>query len=147
VEIGDLPALNACLNGASALLLGLGYWAVRQTPKRITLHRRAMLSAVFVSALFLTSYLVYHYHHKATRFTHPGVWRTVYLGMLASHVLLATVQVPLVLRTLYLAFRGRFEAHRRIARWTWPIWLYVSVTGVLVYLFLYVWFPPGGAGP
>lgn len=130
-----LPALNACLNGSSALLLSAGFLFIRR--KKIALHRACMGSAFFLSSLFLVSYLTYHAVHGATRFPHAGWIRTAYLAILISHTALAVVIVPLALRTLYLALRRRFEAHRRIARWTLPLWLYVSVTGVVVYWMLY----------
>jgi uncharacterized membrane protein YozB (DUF420 family) len=143
-----LPDLNATLNATSAVLLVLGLVAIKRG--RRELHGWIMRAAVLVSAAFLVSYLVYHFvvvpRIGETRFRGTGALRTAYLTMLASHVVLAIVIVPLVLRTLWLAQRQRFEAHRRIARWTWPLWMYVSVTGVLVYLALYVWNPPAG-GP
>ncbi len=130
-----LPTLNACLNSLSALLLLAGLVAIR-TGRR-TLHIRCMLSATAVSALFLTSYLVYHAIHGSTRFQGQGAIRTVYFTILLTHTVLAVVNVPLILTTLYRAARGQFDAHKRLARITWPVWMYVSVTGVLIYLMLY----------
>lgn len=130
-----LPALNACLNGSSALLLLAGFLFIRR--KNVPLHRACMGSAFALSVLFLVSYLAYHAVHGATRFPGTGWVRTAYFAILISHTVLAVVIVPLVLRTLTLALRGRFEAHRRIARWTLPLWMYVSVTGVVVYWMLY----------
>ena len=133
--INSLPSVNACLNAGSALLLLAGYRFVRR--KEIATHKLCMGSAFCVSALFLVSYLTYHAFHGATRFPGTGWARLAYLTLLASHTLLAVVIVPLVLRTLYLAARRRFDAHQVIARWTWPLWLYVSVTGVIIYWMLY----------
>jgi putative membrane protein len=140
LTISDLPAINATLNGASALLLVAGFVAVRK--RRIDLHRRLMLSALGMSILFLLSYLYYHYNAGTTRFTAGGWVRTVYFVILISHTVLAMVIVPLVIVTLFRAFRDDFERHKRIARITLPLWLYVSVTGIAVYLMLYQLFPP-----
>jgi putative membrane protein len=136
----SLPLLNACLNGTSGVLLLAGFAAIKAG--RRGLHERLMLSALFVSAAFLVSYLYYHFVvGSETRFRGTGGLRTAYLAMLATHVVLAAAVVPLALRTVYLARRERFDSHRRWARVTFPIWLYVSVTGVLVYFALYVWNP------
>ena len=107
------------------------------------MHRACMVGACGVSALFLASYLTYHFQVPVTPFKGQGAVRLIYFLLLVPHIILAAVQVPLVLLTLYRAIRGQFDRHRRIARWTLPIWLYVSVTGVLVYMMLYVWFPNG----
>jgi putative membrane protein len=139
MTISDLPALNASLNGLSAVLLAAGYYFIRQG--RIRRHRNCMIGAVATSTLFLASYLYYHANVEAlTRFEHPW-FRPVYLAILISHTILAMVLLPLVLVTLYRAARGQFERHQRIARWTWPVWIYVSVTGVIIYLLLYQIFP------
>ena len=138
--IRDLPALNAALNATSALFLVLAYRAIRR--KEVSRHRRLMLTAATISALFLVSYLTYHARVGSVRFTYPGPVRAVYLTILASHTLLAAATLPLVLRTLFLGLKGRVDRHRAIARWTFPIWLYVSVTGVDVYLMLYRLYPP-----
>lgn len=130
-----LPSLNAVLNGTSAVLLLAGFACIRAG--RITAHRWCMVSAFVVSSLFLTSYLTYHAHAGSVRFPGRGWARPVYYTVLVSHTVLAVVIVPLVLRTLYLAARQRFDAHRALARWTWPLWLYVSVTGVIIYWLLY----------
>jgi len=140
MSIADLPALNAALNATAAFLLSAGFFFIRR--RRITAHKACMLSAVCVSTAFLTSYVIYHWEHGSTRFTHPGAIRWVYYAVLLTHVLLAIVTVPLVSITATRALRGHFDRHRRIARWTWPIWMYVSITGVLIYLMLYRWFPP-----
>jgi len=139
MTISSLPALNATLNATSAVLLLLGYRAVRR--QEIERHRRLMVSAACVSAVFLVSYLVYHAHVGSVRFTATGIPRTVYFTILITHTILAAAIVPLVLRTLYLGWRRRDDRHRRIARWTFPLWLYVSVTGVVIYLMLYRIYP------
>jgi uncharacterized membrane protein YozB (DUF420 family) len=135
VEVGDLPALNAALNATSALLLVVGWWHVRHG--RIGTHRRFMLSACLTSTLFLLSYVVYHAQAGSRPFTGTGTARLVYFSILVPHVLLAAAVVPLAAITLVRGLRRRDVAHRRIARVTFPIWMFVSVTGVLVYLMLY----------
>lgn len=135
MSVSDLPALNAVLNSTSAVLLVAGYGLVRSG--RRDAHRRAMLGALATSALFLASYLAYHAQVGSVRFTGQGPVRTLYFAILISHTILAAAIVPLVLVTVARAARGRFEAHRRVARYTLPLWLYVSVTGVVVYLMLY----------
>ena len=135
MTVRDLPALNAALNACSALLLLLGYALIRAGRREA--HRRAMLGALACSALFLASYLAYHFQVGSVRFQGQGPIRAVYFAILISHTVLATAIVPLVLVTTSRALRGRFDAHRRIARWTLPIWGYVSVTGVVVYWMLY----------
>jgi uncharacterized membrane protein YozB (DUF420 family) len=142
MTLEDLPALNACLNGLSAAWLTAGYAMIRSGRK--SAHRNCMVAALLTSTLFLISYLVYHYHVGHTRFEDPAWFRPWYLALLASHVLLAVVIVPLVLVTVTLAARGRFETHRAWARWTWPLWMYVSVTGVIIYVLLYHLFPQRG---
>ena len=139
VSVHDLPAVNAALNGAAALLLTTGWLMIRRG--HVRRHRACMLSALLVSTLFLVSYVVYHLEVGSVRFTAAGPARAVYLGILATHVPLAALIVPLALVTARRALRGRFDSHRRIARWTLPLWLYVSVTGVLIYFMLYWWFP------
>ena len=139
-----LPLLNACLNATSGVLLLAGLAAIKARLR--VLHERLMLSALAVSSAFLVSYLYYHLvverRTGPTRFHGTGSVRTAYLVMLTTHVVLAVTVVPLALRTVFLARRGRFEDHKRWAKVTFPIWMYVSVTGVLVYLTLYVWNPP-----
>jgi len=134
-----LPHLNALLNATSAIFLVTGYTFIRR--RRIRAHRNCQLSAVVSSTLFLVSYLTYHYFHGATHFPGQGIARPIYFTILISHTILAVVIVPLVLVTLYRAVRGDFVRHRKIARWTLPLWLYVSVTGVVVYLMLYQIYP------
>ncbi len=135
IEISDLPTVNATLNTISAILLTIGYVLIRQ--RRIEAHKRCMLAAFAVSVLFLISYVIYHANAGSTPFTRQGWIRPVYFTILISHIILAFVIVPLAIRTLYLAWRERFDQHRRIAKITLPLWLYVSVTGVLIYLMLY----------
>ena len=130
-----LPIVDATLNATSAVLLVCGFFFIRH--KNIPAHRACMLSAFGTSLLFLCCYLTYHYFHGVTRFPGHGVVRTFYLSLLGSHTILAVVIVPLVLATLYRALRQRFIPHRSIARWTLPLWIYVSVTGVVVYWMLY----------
>ena len=140
MTISDLPAVNATLNGASAVLLAAGYFFIRRG--RVIPHRNCMIGAVLTSTLFLISYLYYHANVEGlTRFQNPQWFRPVYLAILISHTILATVLLPLVLMTLYRAGRGQFERHRAVARWAWPVWIYVSVTGVIIYLLLYQIFP------
>ncbi len=131
----DLPTLNAVLNATSAVLLLTGWWLIRRG-RRIA-HRRAMLAALATSTLFLVSYLAYHFEVGSVRFTGQGPIRTVYFAILIGHTVLAVAIVPLVLVTLARALRGRFEAHRSLARITLPLWLWVSVSGVVVYWMLY----------
>lgn len=138
IGLHDLPALNAALNGVAAVLLVTGYAFIRRG--HIARHRACMVSALLVSSVFLVSYVVYHLEVGSIRFTHAGWPRVIYYAVLATHVPLAATIVPLALVTLSFALRGRFDRHTRVARWTLPIWLYVSVTGVMVYLMLYnVW--------
>jgi putative membrane protein len=134
-----LPTLNACLNATSALLLLLGFYFIRR--RNIQAHRTCMGGAFLVSILFLVSYLIYHYHAGSTRFTGQGMVRVAYFTILISHTVLAALVPFLAVITLLRALRGQFKKHRRIARWTLPIWLYVSVTGVVVYLMLYHLYP------
>ena len=135
LEITDLPTVNATLNTISATLLTVGYILIRK--RKIDAHKKCMLAAFAVSVLFLISYCVYHANVGSTKFTHEGLIRPIYFTILISHIILAFVIVPLALRTLYLAWREKFDKHRRIAKFTLPIWLYVSVTGVIIYLMLY----------
>jgi len=134
-DVGALPALNAILNAASAACLTAGWLAIRR--RRIALHRACMLGAFCVSVLFLVSYVVYHALAGSRPFTGQGWIRPVYFALLISHVVLAAAMVPFVLTTLYRALGADFARHVRLARLTLPVWLYVSVTGVVVYLLLY----------
>ena len=137
IEILDFPAVNACLNATSAAFLTVGYMFIRQ--RNIKAHKVCMVGAVTTSALFLTTYLTYHYYHGSTGFTGEGWERVVYFSILITHTILATAIVPMVIITLRYALKDQFDRHARIARWTLPIWWYVSVTGVLVYWMLYHW--------
>lgn len=138
MTVHDLPALNAGLNAVAATLLLTGHRFVQRG--EIGRHRACMLGAFFVSTAFLVSYVAYHAQAGSVRFTESGWPRALYFAVLATHVPLAALIVPLSLLTLWRALRGEFVRHARIARWTYPIWLYVSVTGVMVYLMLYhVW--------
>jgi uncharacterized membrane protein YozB (DUF420 family) len=145
MSIYDLPAVNATLNGLSAVMLGLGFYFIRRG-HRIA-HRNCMIAAFVTSTLFLACYLTYHgylgwvLHRGPTRFVNPPQWRPVYLAILLTHTMLAVVIVPLVFMTLNRARKQNFVSHKRLARWTWPLWMYVSVTGVVIYLMLYKIFP------
>lgn len=147
MSILDLPAVNATLNGLSAIFLTAGFVFIKRKNK--TAHRNCMIAAFVTSALFLACYVTYHtylgvvLHRGPTRFVNPPAWRPVYLAILLSHTLLAVVIVPLVFMTLARARKQNFEAHKKIARWTWPLWMYVSVTGVIIYLMLYRIFRQG----
>jgi len=134
-----LPHLNACLNATSAVLLFTGYSFIRA--RNVIAHRACQIAALVVSLLFLASYLTYHFHHGATRFPGTGLARPIYFTILITHTILAVVIVPLVAVTFYRAVRGDFARHRRIARITLPLWLYVCISGVIVYLMLYQIYP------
>jgi putative membrane protein len=134
-NVSALPIVNALLNGTSALLLTAGYCFIRQ--RKVRAHKTCMLTAFGVSSCFLVSYVVYHYHAGSKPFGGHGWIRGIYYPLLISHLVLAALIVPLALTTIYRAWCGEFARHRRIARWTLPVWLYVSVTGVLVYWMLY----------
>ena len=140
IPLRALPRLDAILNGASAVLLVTGYTFIRRG--KILQHKICMLSAFACSACFLVSYLYFHDHAGLVRFSGQGPIRPTYFAILVSHTILATVIVPLVLITLYFALRRRFRSHKAIARWTLPIWLYVSITGVIVYWLLFVLYKP-----
>jgi uncharacterized membrane protein YozB (DUF420 family) len=135
MSVHDLPALNAILNGVAAVLLVWGFTLIRLGRKRA--HQRVMVTAFSVSVVFLISYIVYHVEAGVIRFQKAGLIRGIYLTILFTHTLLAAAVPPLAIITLSRALRGRFDRHRAIARWTLPIWLYVSVTGVVVYWMLY----------
>jgi putative membrane protein len=145
VNVYDLPAINASLNGLSAALLTAGFVFIRQ--KKIIPHRNCMISAFCVSVIFLICYVTYHsylalvLHRGPTHFVNPSWFRPIYLAILLTHTVLAMVIVPMILITLSRGLSERFELHKKIARWTWPLWMYVSVTGVIVYLLLYQIFP------
>ena len=140
MTVHDLPAVNATLNGLSAVFLALGFIFIKRGNK--TAHRNCMISAFGTSVVFLACYLTYHALVKSvTQFVEPAWFRPIYLTILLTHTLLAAVIVPLILMTLHRARKLQFEAHKKIARWTWPLWLYVSVTGVTIYWLLYIRFP------
>ena len=141
MTVTDLPALNATLNALSTIFIASGWWAIRHERKRV--HIACMVSALITSTLFLASYLTYHALMKGhlTIFTHTGWPRTLYFWLLGTHTVLAVTVVPMVICTVVPALRARFDRHRRLGRWTMPVWLYVSVTGVIVYFWLYQWFP------
>jgi uncharacterized membrane protein YozB (DUF420 family) len=136
----DLPSVNAALNATSGMLVVVGYVAIRQG--RVRFHKGCMLTALSVSALFLISYLTYHFAKGTTKFSGPSDVRPIYYTILISHTILAALVTPLAIITAYLGLRDRLSKHVRLARWTLPIWLYVSVTGVVVYWMLYQLYPP-----
>lgn len=135
MSVTDLPAVNAALNATSTVLLLLGYIQIRR--RHVSAHRSLMIAALVSSAAFLACYLVYHAAVGSVPYPHHDWTRPVYFAVLLPHIVLATVNVPLILALVWFAARGRFAAHRRIARWTWPSWMFVSVTGVAVYAMLY----------
>jgi uncharacterized membrane protein YozB (DUF420 family) len=145
MTIHDLPVVNATLNGLSAIFLAFGFVFIKQGKK--IAHRNCMIGAFCTSVIFLGCYLTYHgylalvLHQGPTRFLHPAWFRPVYLTILITHTILAAAIVPLILITLWRAKQERFDSHKKIARWTWPLWMYVSVTGVVIYLLLYQIFP------
>jgi putative membrane protein len=136
VTVSDLPALNAALNATATVLLLRGRWLIRR--RRVAEHRRTMIGAVATSCAFLVSYVIYHARTGSRPFAGHGSIRTVYFVILTTHVILAAAIVPLVLLTLRRGLRRQDARHRALARWTWPLWLYVSVTGVVIYVMLYL---------
>jgi len=148
MSLNDLPAINAGFNALAACCLVLGFYFIRR--KNQEAHRRCMIAAFCASTLFLAGYLTYHTYVAVvlekgpTVFRDPAWFRPIYLVILLTHTILAAVIVPMVLMTLWRAYKQRFEAHRKLARWTWPIWMYVSATGVLIYYLLYIKFPQTG---
>jgi uncharacterized membrane protein YozB (DUF420 family) len=139
-EYAVFPAVNATLNGSSAVLLLIGRWFIGRG--RISIHRAFMIAALVSSSAFLVSYLYYHAHVGSVHFQGQGWSRPVYFSILISHTILAAVVVPMVIITVSRALRERFDRHRAIARWTFPVWMYVSVTGVIIYVMLYHLFAP-----
>lgn len=139
MNVYDLPPVNATLNALSTFFILMGVVAIKREAK--TLHIFSMVAALTTSAIFLTCYLVYHFNAKVTIFAHPGWPKVLYYFILIPHTLMAMVSLPLIIMTVVPALKQNWERHRKVARWSWPIWLYVSVTGVLVYFMLYVWFP------
>jgi len=140
MHLSDLPKINASLNGLSTIFLLAGIAFIKNERKQA--HFVSMMCALVTSTIFLGCYLTYHFFKHVTHFTHPGWPKTLYFFILFTHLPLAMVTLPLVFLTIIPAFQARYDRHRRIAKWTFPIWLYVSITGVLVYFMLYVWFPP-----
>lgn len=145
MDISDLPKINACLNGLASVFLLLGYIFIKRGNQ--TAHRNCMVGALAASTVFLGCYLYYHYSMKQlygeahTPFLKPEWFRPIYLTILFTHLICAFAIVPLVIMTVSRAVKARFELHKKIARWTWPIWMYVSVTGVVIYFLLYQIFP------
>jgi putative membrane protein len=140
MNVSDLPALNASLNGLATLFIIAGLVAIKGGFKAV--HRFCMAAAILVSAAFLTSYLIYHFNVVGvTKFAHEGWPRKIYFFILLTHIPLAIAVLPLLVLTVLPAVKGRYEAHKRWAKVTAPVWLYVSITGVLVYMMLYVWYP------
>jgi uncharacterized membrane protein YozB (DUF420 family) len=140
MTVNDLPAVNASLNALATLFLSAGFAFIKRG--WITAHRNCMIAAFITSAIFLGCYLYYHFTVQVvTRFVDPAWFRPIYLVLLVTHVLLAVVILPLIVMTFSRAFKQRYELHKKIARWTWPLWMYVSVTGVVIYLLLYQIFP------
>ena len=138
MTVSDLPTVNALLNGTAGVLLAIGWTCIRRG--RVDAHRRCMLAAFMASCLFLVSYVVYHAQAGSRPFTGQGLARSVYFAILITHVVLAAAIVPLALVTLRRALSGDYVRHRRIARWTFPVWMYVSIPGVVIYLMLYHWY-------
>lgn len=135
MAVEDLPTLNAIFNAVSACFLLLGYVQIRRG--NVRLHRRMMLFALVCSGLFLTSYLVYHIQVGSVPYPHHDWTRGIYFAILIPHVVLAALNAPFVLAVVWLALRGRFTVHRRLARWVWPVWMFVCISGVFIYVMLY----------
>ena len=142
MTLQDLPAVNASLNATATIFIVAGIFFIKKGNKRAQII--CMITALSVSAAFLTCYLIYHYSNLTTKFTHEGWPRLIYFIILFTHIPLAAASLPMIIMTVIPAIRTRSDKHKRIARWTYPVWLYVSVTGVLVYFMLYQWFPPSG---
>jgi len=145
MTVSDLPRINAALNTVAAILLMAGFILIKRSRK--TAHRNCMIGALICSTIFLACYLYYHYKMKKmygeahTRFLNPAWFRPIYLAILFTHLVGAVAIVPMIIITVSRAAKARFELHKKIARWTWPVWMYVSVTGVLIYYLLYIRFP------
>jgi putative membrane protein len=139
MTLADFPALNASLNALSAVFIASGWFCIRRERKRA--HVACMISAILTSSAFLTCYLIYHFQVHSIRFTDHSIARPIYFFLLLTHIVLAIAVVPLVAASVVLAARARWASHRRVSRVTMPVWLYVSVTGVIVYFMLYQWFP------
>lgn len=137
METSNLPAVNAVFNSLSAICLLSGYYFIKKFPRDEKRHKTCMFSALIFSTIFLIGYLTFHYHHGSTKFPDLGWVKTVYLIILVPHIILAAVMVPMIIMTFNYALRGNFEKHKKWARITFPVWMYVSVTGVMIYLMLY----------
>lgn len=133
-----LPAINATLNGIATVLLIIGFILIKK--KKISAHRNVMWAAFAVSSAFLANYLYYHFNFDSKPFRGQGSIRYFYFSILISHIILATLMVPFILRLLWLGVKNKVESHKRLARWVWPVWIYTSLTGVLIYMMLYQWF-------
>lgn len=139
ISIDTLPSVNACLNSLSTIFLFLGYYFIRAEKKE--LHAKCMISAFVTSTIFLISYLIYHFNTGHTTFQDPSWFKPIYLSLLFSHILLAVVIVPLIIAAFIFAFKKNWSKHKAVVKWTWPLWIYVSITGVTVYFILYHIFP------
>ncbi len=137
MELSNLPATNAVFNLLSTCCLTLGYYFIKKINRDEQKHKICMFLALFFSTIFLIGYLIYHYNHGSTKFPDLGWIKTLYLTILIPHIILAVVMVPMIIMTFYYALSGNFQKHKKIARITFPIWMYVSVTGVIIYLMLY----------
>jgi putative membrane protein len=135
MSLSDLPTLNAILNSISALFLILGYRYIKKNEQQT--HKKFMISALFVSALFLTSYLIYHYNVPSTPYPYHDWSRPIYFAILIPHIILAAVMGPFIIAAVIFAFKGKFESHKKIVKWIWPVWMFVSVSGVVICLMLY----------
>lgn len=140
METSNLPAFNALFNLFSTVCLAFGYYFIKKAPRDELKHKVCMFSALFFSTIFLIGYLTYHYHHGSTKFPDLGWIKSLYLLILIPHIILAAFMVPLIVATFFFALSGKFEKHKKVARITFPIWMYVSVTGVVIYLMLYQFF-------
>ncbi len=138
MDLSALPTFNACMNASSFTCLMVGYWAIKKGKHE--LHRNLMITALAFSSIFLASYLYYHFHFPTKKFPDLGWIKKLYLVILLTHTVLAVVMLPLILQTFRNAFAARWEKHKKYARWAFPIWSYVSATGVLIYFMLYLWF-------
>ena len=135
MSFSDLPTLNAILNSISALFLILGFRYIKKGEQQS--HKKMMISALIVSALFLTSYLIYHYSIPSTPYPHHDWTRPVYFAILIPHIILAAIMGPFIIAAVIFAIKGKFETHKKIVKWIWPVWIFVSVSGVVIYLMLY----------
>ncbi|KAA3611201.1 MAG: DUF420 domain-containing protein [Calditrichaeota bacterium] len=136
MEIENLATLNALLNGIAAIMLSLGFISIRKANK--VSHKKFMISALIISAMFLISYLFYHYNVGSVPYPYHDWTRPVYFGILIPHIIFAGINVPFILSLVYFAFKGKFVNHKKLARWVWPVWMYVSVTGVIIYFMNYI---------